>query len=744
MTRPPFPRCALLMALSALPWGATTLAQTTPAGDGLQVITVTAQKREQPAQTVGVAVSVLSGDELAQRGVRKVNALQNEVPSLEIEPAFGGGQAQFRLRGVGFQDYASNNAGAVTVYVDEVAYPLPVQTQGLLFDLDRVEVLRGPQGTLYGRNTTGGAVNFITRAPTKKFEAAAALGFGSFGASEAEGYVSGALSDTLRGRVSLATQQGGAWQVNRVTGEKLGDKNIIGLRGQLDLDATPDLRFKLKLHVGSDKSEGQGLYVFTTQPAVPLGTATSPGYPVAKAATPADTDLRKTGWGFAPAFLAAIGQAANAKPNRDNNTGGASLTVQSDFSGLRLTSISAADKFQRKELADYDAQNLPLAETFFDSSSRNFSQELRVANSNPADELNWLAGLYFASEKLDEKYWSSFANSFGFATVQTAYTQKVNTGSVFGQADYKFNDELKLVVGLRQERETRKRENFATRSIGPDIPFFGPTSGDFSANHSSGKLGLDYQLNKNMLAYGSISRGLKSGGFTAYNTFNENALTPFKPEVLIAYEAGFKSEFGRSLRLNAAVFHYDYRDQQILDAIKDPTTGATVGKIINAPRSSIDGIDVEFTWKASAELTLTQFIGYKRGKFKEYIALSPPGDLSGQLLYFPQLSYGASVAYRTTLAGWSAGAQLDASYHDKSNSFLNRINTAYNFNTPAYWLANARIEVAPVEAKWSATLYVRNLFNKKYDLTRNFFDLPLPVAAAGAPRTFGVQAKYEF
>ena len=134
----------------------------------LQQIVVTSQRRAEPVQSVGVAISVLSGDELTARGVRKVNQLQNEVPNLEVEPAFGGGQAQFRLRGIGFQDYATNNAGAVTVYVDEVALPLPVQTQGLLFDLDRVEVLRGPQGTLYGRNATGGAINIYSRMPTER------------------------------------------------------------------------------------------------------------------------------------------------------------------------------------------------------------------------------------------------------------------------------------------------------------------------------------------------------------------------------------------------------------------------------------------------------------------------------------------------------------------------------------------------------------------------------------------------
>ena len=736
--RPTMTRChAAALAAAAMPWTAWAQQAAAPTEPALQTVIVTAQKREQPLQQVGVAVSVLAGDELAARGVRKVNSLQNEVPSLEIEPAFGGGQAQFRLRGVGFQDYASNNSGAVTVYVDEVALPLPVQTQGLLFDLDRVEVLRGPQGTLYGRNTTGGAVNFVTRGPTKTFSAGALLGVGSFGATEAEGYVSGALSETLRGRIAVATQQGGAWQRNRATGEKLGDKNVTGVRGQLALDATSDLRLNLSVHSGIDKSDGQGLYAFVTQPAVS-------GYSPPKPALPADSDHRATGWGFAPAFLSQYGFSPNAKPSRDNTSNGTALNVKWTLGWLQLTSITAFDKFKRRELADYDAQSLPLAETFFESKSRNASQELRVTNAVPNSTHNFLLGAYFADEKLDERYASSFANSFGFANVLTSYSQKVRTGSLFGQADWRLAPDLKLLVGLRQESERRERINFSTRSIGPDIEFTAPTSGSFSNNQTSGKLGLDYQVAPNILAYGSISRGVKSGGFTAYNTFNVAALTPFKPEVLIAYEAGVKSDITRSLRLNAALFHYDYRDQQILDAIKDPTTGATVGKIVNAPKSSIDGIEVELAWRASQALTLKQFVGYKDGHFKEYTALSPAANLAGQPLYFPRLSWGGSAELRFAVGGFAGLAQFDASYHDKTRSFLNRINPSYDFNVPAYWLANARLELAPAEARWSATIYARNVFDKKYDLTRNFFDLPLPVAAAGAPRTFGAQLRYDF
>ena len=703
----------------------------------LEQIVVTAQKRAEPVQKVGVAISVLSGDELAARGVRKVNQLQNEVPNLEVEPAFGGGQAQFRLRGVGFQDYATNNSGAVSIYVDEVALPLPVQTQGLLFDVDRVEVLRGPQGTLYGRNTTGGAINFITRKPTKTFEGAATLGYGSYGAVEAEAFVSGPLSDVLRGRVALATQQGGGWQKRREDSSKLGDKDVVGVRGQLELDATRDLRIGLSVHHGRDQSDGQGLYAFVAQPAVP-------GYPTPKPALPADTDRRTAGWGFAPAFLAQIGQPANAKPSRDNDATGASLNINWDIGAMRLTSITAVDRFNRKELADYDATSLPLAETFFDSRARTTSQELRLTSDTPQAAFNWLAGLYYANEKLDEKYWSSFQGSFGFPIVRTSYSQQVRTTSAFGQGDFRVAPDLKLVLGLRAERERRERDDFATVSIGPNIPFFGPSSGAFTNNHRSGKLALEYQASPNLLTYGSISRGVKSGGFTAVNTFAELALTPFKPEVLIAYEAGFKSDISRSLRLNGALFHYDYRDQQILDAIIDPGTGATVGKIVNAPKSEINGIELELAWRPMAGLTLTQFLGYKDGEFKQYSALQPPANLAGQPLYFSRLSYGGSVAYQFGAGSWLFNAQADASYRDKTRTFLTRLNPAFDFEVPGYWLANARIEMGPAEAKWRATVYVRNLFDKQYDLTRNFFDLPLPVAAAGAPRTFGVQVRYDF
>src|SRR5690606_2128107 len=203
-----------LFALSATSVAAQR-APDEPTATTVDEVIVTAQRREQAAQDVGIALSVLSGESLTQQGVTNVNQLQNATPNLEVEPAFGGGAAQFRLRGVGFQDYASNNSPTVGVYVNEVAYPVPVMTQGLIFAVDRVEVRRGPQGTLYGRNTTGGAISLVTKRPTEDLSAGLMTEWGSQDQVRAEGHVSGPLAATVRGRLAVSTEQGGAWQRHR-------------------------------------------------------------------------------------------------------------------------------------------------------------------------------------------------------------------------------------------------------------------------------------------------------------------------------------------------------------------------------------------------------------------------------------------------------------------------------------------------------------------------------------------------
>src|ERR1700734_3181343 len=221
-------------------------AASTSASDaaGLEEVVVTAERKTESVQDVGIAISVLSGASLAAKSITYVNDLQNATPNLQVEPAFGSGQPNFRIRGVGFSDYTSNNASPVGVSFDDVAYALPIQTQGQLFDIDRVEVLRGPQGTLYGRNTTGGEINFISNRPTAETHAGFTAEYGSHNEFNGEGYVSGTIAENLLGRLAVATEQGGAWQRNRETGQSLGNKDSVALRGQLEWNPAEALNFR--------------------------------------------------------------------------------------------------------------------------------------------------------------------------------------------------------------------------------------------------------------------------------------------------------------------------------------------------------------------------------------------------------------------------------------------------------------------------------------------------------------------
>ncbi|WP_321905588.1 TonB-dependent receptor [Paraburkholderia tropica] len=723
---------------------ATAAAPDAASGTRLSEVVVTAERRTQSAQRVGASISVLRGSDLKELNVNTVNDLQHATPSLEVEPAFGGGQPQFRIRGVGFNDYTSNNASTVGINVDDVAYALPIQTQGQLFDLARVEVLRGPQGTLYGRNTTGGTINFITNKPTKDFEAGVTAEYGSHNLLTTEGYVSGPLSDTVRGRIAFTTQDFGAWQTNRDTGQSLGNHNSAAARGQLDWDVSPDFKVHLGVHGGFDKSDDEGLYLFTPY------TSTLTGVTI-----PADTDITKTGWGVSPAFAHVTGLSTDSKPGKNNVNAGFDLSATWNLGPVDLKSITAFDYLHRREYMDWDATSYHDSDEYFDDTINEFTQELRLS-SHADTRLRWVAGLFYSHDDLDEKFYSDFTDRLGFIAL-TRYKQSVDTLGAYGQATYDITPRLRGIFGIRQEHEHRDLTDFASGELTPSfVPFSGFTSGDgnqsLTSNGTSGKVGLEFDLAPATLLYASISRGYKSGGFTAHNTANSNALVPFEPETLTAYEAGFKSDLTRSLRWNFSAFHYDYRDQQVLSATYDPTSQSLIGTFVNAPKSRIDGFETELDWHPVNGLVISQYVGYKYGKYTapfvtyNTVASAAAGtnvfsDYNGTSLSFPRLSYGGQVAYSWFAGGYKFRAETNYSYRDAYSQLLL---LGPNYTVDGYWLFNASVTVSTPDRHWDVSLWARNLFNRQYDLTKNYFLPGTNVAAAGEPRTVGLRVTYTY
>jgi outer membrane receptor protein involved in Fe transport len=708
----------------------------------LEEVIVTAQRREESAQDIGIALSVLSEQALKDGAVAKVNGLENVTPSLEVEPAFGSGQPQFRLRGVGFIDYTSNNTSPVGISVDEVVLPFPIQTQGELFDLNRVEVLRGPQGTLYGLNTTGGAVNFISNHPTADTHAGFSIDYGSFNALNAEGFVSGGLADTLLGRLSVATEQGGAWQWNRATGQKLGDKDKVSGRGQLEWDPASGTSVRLTVHSSIDKSDEYG-----NQLIAPFTPACGCG-PV----IPADTDPYVAGWSqLTPAFSKEIGVSQGSKPGVDNTNNGFDLNASFDLGPAKLTSITAYDKFVRHELTSWDATQYTESVIFFHDDVDVFSEEVRLASTGNGP-FAWVTGLYYENDKLIEDFYGDFTQRLGGYAL-TNYTQTDNSEGVYGQASYQFTDRLKGILGLRPNHERRNMEDLESAFTTATFSglFSGPTNTSISNTSLSGKAELDFEMEKGALLYGSISRGVKSGGFTAHNGTAD--ATPFLPETLLAYELGVKADIASVVRINASVFYYDYTDEQVLSKYFDPVSQSYIGEFINAPKSRIDGGELEFEWTPGNGFELSQYLGYKEGKYTAPVYNSAGVDFDGKDLDFPKLSYGGQLAYAWPVGSFKMRAETNYSYHDKYDQLflLENVNAnaqvigAPQFLVDSYWLANASIGLSPAVGKsWTVSIWGHNITNQKYYLTKNFFLPGTNIGAAGEPTTAGIRLDWWF
>jgi outer membrane receptor protein involved in Fe transport len=702
---------------------------------GLEEIVVTAQRRVESAQNVGIAMTVLSGLSLAAKSISYVNDLQNAVPSLQVEPAFGSSQPQFRLRGIGFIDYTSNNTSPVGVSLDGVAFALPIQTQGQLFDIDRVEVLRGPQGTLYGRNTTGGEINFISNRPTADPHAGFSLEYGSHNEFNAEGFVSGGIVEGLTGRLAVATEQGGAWQRNRVTGQTLGDKDKISVRGQLQWDPSEAVDFRLGVHGAQDKSDEQGLYLL--RPFTPGSGAPS---------IPADTSRYATGWALNPTFAKLIGISANSRPGLDNSNNGVDLTANIDFGGAKLTSITAYNKLIRREYADWDATQFDDSDEYLNSDLDVFSQELRMAGNN--GRFGWVAGVFYSNEDLREDFYSDLTDRLGGIAV-TTYEQVANSVGLFAQGNYQITDSLKATLGVREDHESRELIGLNTAFLpGPPSLTGGALGGSITSNLPSGKAELDYKPVSSTLLYASISRGVKSGGFTAHNTVTAPSADPFEPERLTAYEIGVKSDLTRTLRVDSSVFYYRYRDQQILGKVFDDVSQSFIGLFVNA-NSRISGGEMDLEWRPLAGITISQYAGFAEGYYTSTLLNAPlnpalpPVDYDGRPESFPKWSYGGDASYSWNVGNFSVTAESNYSFHDTYSQFF--LLGSNDFTIPKYWLANANLSLAPASgAPWTVTLWGRNIFDKSYDLTRNFFLQTSEVAAAGEPTTIGIRLTYKY
>ncbi|MBF0870941.1 TonB-dependent receptor [Gluconobacter japonicus] len=704
-------------------------------------VVVTSERKADSPQNIGTSISVISAKMLENRNINNVFDLQYATPSLQIQPSYGSGQFTYTIRGVGFNNYSSNNSPTVGIYIDEVANPVPFGINGMMFDMQRVEVLRGPQGTLYGRNTTGGAINYITNKPTDKLTGGVAAQYGRFDSAKIDGYISGPINDKLKFRLSGETQQGGAWQYNPEAKAHLGNVDRGAARLLVDYAPSESWKVEWNLHGSRDRSDATGPYAW--RPITSL-SSTNP--------MPASASRYYTRWGTSNQFAKETGLTPDQKPYSHIDTGGSSLRIEKHLRDFTITNLASYDYMQRNEYDNFDDSSLSLADVKFNTRASVVSDELRFS-SNTTGRLHWIGGIYYGYQWLNDRYQSGFEALYN-TDGDVRYSQTVNTISGFGQVTYNLTPKLQLVGGLRVEHEKRTLDNVYAHYLVNGVvtnPQNTVAQQGQSYTLPSAKFSVQYHPFSHDMAYFTFSKGVKSGGFTVYNSSDVTQMTnPFKPEQLYAFEVGNKLILPRyNLRINADFFYYDYFDRQVQSIAYSPTTGSAIGLFVNAPRSHMFGGEYEVEWSPIPGLRVAQSGAYVEGAYDEFSAVTSSKrvngvwvgvkqDVSGRSVEVPHFTANGSVDYTWRLGRYDLVSGVDYSLRTTSTA-LNDANTI-----PGYTLWGGYISFAPRKGHWKIEGIGRNITNKHYDVTRGYFVGGDNIAVAGRPATWEVRVRADF
>lgn len=574
-------------------------AQATGSQDGgLEEIVVTAQRREESLQKAAIAVSAISGDAIVNRGVTNTDQLSKIVPALQIQPT-GGSNLSIYIRGVGATGTGPNNENAIAFAVDGVFMGRPSGTIGFFYDLERVEVLKGPQGTLYGRNSTGGAINLITRKP-KLGETGGNVLFevGNYSSIKAQAAVSLPLGDTVALRVAGQV-------VNRDGYLSDGYDDEVGQSIRANMLFQPNDRLSVTLSGDYSNLGGKGVgNVLLPDATVPLAPALDDRIGGADPASRAVMQARFPAQ-FPNLFL----------PSNDGyNKGefwGASAGINYDLGFATLTAIPA----YRHSTIDY----LSYRPGFYNaqgSTDEQFSGELRLA-SPAGQRFGYVVGLYYFDQDQDARTLNKQAAA---NQAQLQFDISTKSWAAFGQASYSLTDSLRLIGGARFTKE-KKVQNLLLRSptnANPNPPY-SPLGGETTFDKLTWKAGAEFDAGPRSLVYANVATGFKSGGLGQYSPTRPD-LNIFRPETLTAYTLGSKNRlFGNRVQANIEAFYWTYKDQQlpvITPRIEDPAT--TGQRVINVGRARFYGVDAEFQVAVGRDGMLNFNVQYLNSKYTEF------------------------------------------------------------------------------------------------------------------------------
>lgn len=705
-------------------------------------IVVTAQRRQERVQDIPVAISAFGSEQLERTGVASLEGIAPRVPSFYFG-SFGAARPQLYIRGIGTRSFDPGSESSVGVFADDVYLGRSSGSFGAMKDIERVEVLRGPQGTLYGRNTIGGAINVISKAPTDEFTGNFEVGASNFGGYNVLGAMGGPIAeDKLMFRVAAWHEERDGYVTNTATGNRFQGIDNTGARLRVTIAPVEPLKIDLSAEFMQDgnKAAFSGLNQGT------FGAPTTVFFRGSGTAT-ANTDLRRG--------------ALSSDPFLDREVKSYIGRIEYDAGGATITSISALRYLDIQDGRDLEGSSLDVLDQSSDEHSKQFTQELRIA-STPGDGLSlnglvdWIIGGFYYHDTSNRT--DSFRvgiNSAVRAAAGTPATDvalsdyKIESYAVFGQATFHLTDALDVTLGGRFSHDSKRATQAGTTTDGaPIIAAAFTTTNSATYESFDPRIVVAYKLSGDANIYASYSTGFKSGGFQYVPFSKGQADVLFAPEDITAYEIGFKTEWlDRALRVNGAAYYYDYKNLQISRIILPAGSTSPVSLISNAASSTIKGLDLEITARPSRNFEVNIAYGYLDAKYDSYV-FNATTDFSGtRMVRAPEHSINVGAEWRIPLLG-DGELSLRADYALTGDFFHEpgQGNILYGTGIPltaedGYGLLDLRATLT--KDNWKLTAYATNVGDADYRRTINALGSTV-VGFAGTPRIYGVKLGYSF
>jgi len=757
----------------------------------LEEVVVTATKREQSLSDVGLTVSALSGEQLQMKGIANVVDLALSTPGLTYAPT-PSGTPVYSMRGIGFFESSLSAYPTVSLYQNQVPMPFPVMSSLVAFDLERVEIMKGPQGTLFGNNATGGAINFIPAQPTEEFSAGIDLGYGRFDTKTIGGFVSGSVTDSVRARAAVKWEKGDEWQRSFTRDDENGKKDNIAARVLVDWDVSESLSLKFNFNGWRNRDETQAPSAIAIRPQNPIGSVGFGGAVTGNEAIfqhpLGPKDNRRADW-------------VEGLPYQDSEFLQGSVRADYEFNnGMTLTSITSYSDYDHENANDGSGVSLMNMDIVQDKGDiESFSQEIRLAN-DPAERLRWMIGanyekseVYQGADLFYQDTTSYLVNGIHYNHYWADHEMENLAG--FFNLEFDLNDQITLKAGARQTNA--KRDSVAyTGDLGRSEALGGYRLTDFfnmvygavyggavpviqpgesvvlntdtlttmeprsklDEDSTSWSVGVDYKITPDALLYANVMKGYKAGSTPHLSGSIVRAFEPARHESVVTVELGFKltTQNGRHA-INGAVFHNSYENKQTRSKFIDPIF-SELDLLLNVPESNIQGAELEITSRLLEGLTVSASATYLDSEIRDYDGVVGSRTLPNGLLeavttsyrgvslpHAPRWSYSLRADYEHGMGNGLVGfAGVGVDGQSDSIGVLTAISEEKDlFKIDSYALVSANLGVRTEDGRWQVMLWGKNITDKTY-WTHAMTGYDTAIRYYGRPAEYGISMAYRF